>query len=197
MHFLLFLKGVRSWQKLFGRTDSRFEGQNTSDNNCPSPVQLKSSSMSSTVPSQISSQHWLPGICLHVYVFWVCSGVFGEGNNAVNTDIKWVNVYQPLDIFKWVGVLYKSKRCLFLPSQLDRCSPLCNQFELIQLVFSQQSDMMEYKIELIQFIQLRTNPQRELVWRWISEQLRCLFTMFVFFKSLIWESPLYCVKTST
>lgn len=111
MPFFLCVKGVRSWQKLFGRTDSRFEGQNTSDNNCPSPVQLKSSSMNSTVPSQISSQRWLPGICPHVHVFWVCLG----GNNAVNIDIKWVNVYQPLDIFKWVGVLYKSKRCLFCP----------------------------------------------------------------------------------
>lgn len=123
----------------------------------PGPIEELLNELNSTITDIISAlvTRYLPSRVRFLGVF----GFFG------GRDTKWVNMYQLLDIFKWVGVLYKSKCCLFLPSQLDHCSPLCNQFELIQLVFSQQSDMMEYKIELIQFIQLRMNPKRELVWR--------------------------------
>lgn len=62
--FCMFVPGVRSWLKLFGKTGSRFEGRSISDNSCPSPDLLRSFLMSLTARLLISSLHWSPGECV-------------------------------------------------------------------------------------------------------------------------------------
>lgn len=62
--FCMFVPGVRSWLKLFGKTGSRFEGRSISDNSCPSPDLLRSFLMSLTAQLLISSLHWSPGECV-------------------------------------------------------------------------------------------------------------------------------------
>lgn len=54
--------GVRSSRKRFGKTGNRFGGPSISDSSCLSLDLLKSSSTNSTVLSQISFQHWSPGV---------------------------------------------------------------------------------------------------------------------------------------
>lgn len=138
--------GVRSWQKLFGRTGSRFGGQNICDNNCPSPAPLRSCSTNSTVLSQISSQHWLPGVCVCVFTF-TFKGWKAQQRPQMYTDrvsVK-INKYQPLRVCEWVRALYKWRRHPFLHSLLH-CWPLCNQAPLIQLSCFRSQQNESYRL---------------------------------------------------